>query len=339
MLVTDDQRFVELLTRWISGECTLNDERELLALAADDAFRREALAGLWSAPEQDWQGILDTLRGKIQKKSLPIRVKRFNFMYRLAAVAAVMGGLVVAVWLLNQRKETTNEVPIAQTQAPSGIQDGLATELSENENTTAIRPSGKAGSRLPAGAVADQGKSIREENTEKQTLKSEEIASAAPEPVSAKPVVPATSKDDEMAAEALQSDMTPASAGAPAEQKMPKISEPQKARSMDAAKAKKQQAGKNAVPEAARPQEGWAAFNERLKSDLILPTDVREGRISGKVQLQFTINANGKAENIQVVRALSPECDQEAIRFVRETRWMKSPDNNLVRAEIPFVQR
>jgi len=47
-----------------------------------------------------------------------------------------------------------------------------------------------------------------------------------------------------------------------------------------------------------------------------VPRLALEQGVSGTIHMGFTINANGKVCNIIVVRGISPECDEEAIRVI-----------------------
>lgn len=61
-------------------------------------------------------------------------------------------------------------------------------------------------------------------------------------------------------------------------------------------------------------QELYHYFNESL----VYPTDEMKAHLEGTVILSFSINTAGRAENIQVVQAVSPGIDLEAIRLIEE---------------------
>jgi hypothetical protein len=78
----EDTRFLELLQKWQSGDFTRADEQEMNALAASDAFRREALEGILDFPTHDQATAILSLRRKIAGKSPRHRVL-FHQSWRL----------------------------------------------------------------------------------------------------------------------------------------------------------------------------------------------------------------------------------------------------------------
>jgi hypothetical protein len=70
------------------------------------------------------------------------------------------------------------------------------------------------------------------------------------------------------------------------------------------------------------PLAGWDAYNPFIDSHL--PTAITLGSTAtGNVQLSFTLNALGKAENISIIRSLNRACDAAAIRFIQESPAFK----------------
>ncbi len=57
-------------------------------------------------------------------------------------------------------------------------------------------------------------------------------------------------------------------------------------------------------------------FTKWVYSKIEYPEVARENGISGRVTLQFTIEADGSLTNIRVLRGVDPSIDQEAIRVV-----------------------
>ena len=57
-------------------------------------------------------------------------------------------------------------------------------------------------------------------------------------------------------------------------------------------------------------------FTKWVFSNMVYPEVARENGISGRVTLQFTIEADGSLTNIKVLRGVDPSLDQEAIRVV-----------------------
>lgn len=59
----------------------------------------------------------------------------------------------------------------------------------------------------------------------------------------------------------------------------------------------------------------WTRFIERYN----YPVDAVKARISGKVILNFVVNADGKLSDIKVVRPLFPSADEEAVRLLQKS--------------------
>ena len=62
---------------------------------------------------------------------------------------------------------------------------------------------------------------------------------------------------------------------------------------------------------------GHQALMKFLSENIQYPEEAKESKIQGRVFVQFTINEIGKICNVKVVRSVSPELDQEAIRVVK----------------------
>lgn len=68
----------------------------------------------------------------------------------------------------------------------------------------------------------------------------------------------------------------------------------------------------------AKPIEGYPAFNRYLKDNIIYPEEAKAEKISGRVTIEFTVEANGNLSHFEVIKGLGHGCDEEAIRLVKE---------------------
>jgi TonB family protein len=85
---------------------------------------------------------------------------------------------------------------------------------------------------------------------------------------------------------------------------------------------------------AARPINGWSSFKKYLKENAISPDNK-----TGTVKLAVTINGNGVITNVKVVKGLSTQTDQKAIKLVNNgPRWSASSDGNpqIVTVKVKF---
>ena len=79
------------------------------------------------------------------------------------------------------------------------------------------------------------------------------------------------------------------------------------------------------------PENGWLLFNEYLRNKL---TEKKETLKRGTVILEFNINNINRPSMIKVIKSLTPECNEEAIRLLKDgPRWKikgKTKDINLM---------
>lgn len=66
----------------------------------------------------------------------------------------------------------------------------------------------------------------------------------------------------------------------------------------------------------AGPVGGMSAFYRYVGMKMKYPKEARRMGIEGKVFVEFIVERDGTLSNIKVVRGISPECDQEAVRVV-----------------------
>lgn len=60
-------------------------------------------------------------------------------------------------------------------------------------------------------------------------------------------------------------------------------------------------------------------FNKWVLQNLKYPQIAIENQISGRVYIQFVVNAKGKVENINVLRGADPALDEEAVRVIKSS--------------------
>lgn len=68
---------------------------------------------------------------------------------------------------------------------------------------------------------------------------------------------------------------------------------------------------------------GDAALFKFLSENIQYPSSAIKNKIQGKVIVQFTVDNEGQIRNITVVKPLSTDCDNEAIRIVKKfPKWI-----------------
>lgn len=68
----------------------------------------------------------------------------------------------------------------------------------------------------------------------------------------------------------------------------------------------------------AHPVEGFPSLYEYLEREMRYPEEALEEGLEGTVLAEFTITKSGAVENVKIVKSLSPEIDQEAIRLLHD---------------------
>ncbi|RFP64886.1 TonB family protein [Hymenobacter lapidiphilus] len=90
------------------------------------------------------------------------------------------------------------------------------------------------------------------------------------------------------------------------------------------------------------PAGGYPAFRQYLHDSLNYPERARDRKQEGTVRLQFTVGTDGRLSDIKIVRRLSPECDAEAVRLLKEgPLWFPGAQNGRrtarkVEINVPF---
>jgi len=73
------------------------------------------------------------------------------------------------------------------------------------------------------------------------------------------------------------------------------------------------------MPEYPGGKEGVKTF---IMENVKYPEKAKKNKISGKVFVQFIVDENGEVTNAKVIRAVSPELDEEALRVINSMeKW------------------
>ena len=88
--------------------------------------------------------------------------------------------------------------------------------------------------------------------------------------------------------------------------------------------------------EEVEPAEGWSRFDDYVAENLKSPDELDIKSIRGEVKVSFDVNNRGDAVNIKVEKSLCGQCDEEALRIIKENQWKKKKKNKRVRASVRF---
>ncbi len=70
------------------------------------------------------------------------------------------------------------------------------------------------------------------------------------------------------------------------------------------------------------PADGWNNYDTYITNNLSLTEDIVQKKIHGEVEISFEVQSNGALANIKIDKSLCEECDEAALRAVKEgPRW------------------
>lgn len=62
---------------------------------------------------------------------------------------------------------------------------------------------------------------------------------------------------------------------------------------------------------------GNEAMAQYIKDNLKYPTSAKEASIEGRVNMEFIVTKTGELKNIKIIRGISPDCNEEAVRVIK----------------------
>jgi len=85
------------------------------------------------------------------------------------------------------------------------------------------------------------------------------------------------------------------------------------------------------------PADGWSNYSLYLANNLKVPEEIKRKDAPGEVQLSFEVNKFGEPVNIKVEKSLCKECDEEAIRVIKQgPKWKTKKKKTRVTVKVPF---
>ncbi|MTI29260.1 energy transducer TonB [Xanthovirga aplysinae] len=86
---------------------------------------------------------------------------------------------------------------------------------------------------------------------------------------------------------------------------------------------------------------GWEAYEKYIKENIKYPLKARTNRTEGEVVISFVIRkGNGAITDVEIVKSVSPEIDEEALRLISNMpNWkpaIKDEKEVSVRLQIPI---
>lgn len=89
--------------------------------------------------------------------------------------------------------------------------------------------------------------------------------------------------------------------------------------------------------EVAEPANGSVNYNDYVANNLQIPELEIQKNISGEIRLSFDVNEAGQAINIKVEKSLCAQCDEEAIRILKQgPKWVKKKKDKKGKLSLKF---
>ena len=66
------------------------------------------------------------------------------------------------------------------------------------------------------------------------------------------------------------------------------------------------------------PADGWNNYDTYLSNNLSPSTEILQKNIHGEFEVSFDVQSNGKLSNVNVAKSLCGDCDEEAVRVIKE---------------------
>ncbi len=66
------------------------------------------------------------------------------------------------------------------------------------------------------------------------------------------------------------------------------------------------------------PADGWASYEAYVDNNIQVPEIVNDRNIKGMVELSFDVRKNGSISNAKVDKSLCEDCDEEALRLIKQ---------------------
>lgn len=84
----------------------------------------------------------------------------------------------------------------------------------------------------------------------------------------------------------------------------------------------------------AEPIDGWANYDIYLLNNERIPQQ-GYNKLSGTVDLSFTVNRYGHITDVNVEKSTCPQCEKEAIRLIKEgPRWKLTKGNSPAKVNV-----
>lgn len=340
------------IERYQNGQLSAAERHALEKAALDDPFLADALEGYAFAqtPSADLSTLQQRLQLRIEKKNKSHNIFYLNNWMKVAALLVLIaaGGWLMSQLFGDKKQEqlATKQSPVVQpapdalknstdsTTFPANAPVTAQNEAREKENQTPHKAIRKNVIVPGAPAKQNQASDETDKKTASNSVKNEGAASGyfnTPAQGRLNDVVVSQPANEE--SKKLRSASAPLDTVRTLNVTL-KRSELPANETVVLSKAKDRPQAKRmyVVVDSLEPAEGWTYFDDYITANLHEPEDVKTKVITGEVELQFEVNKEGQPVNITVTQSLCNQCDEEAIRLLKEgPKWKKNKKKGKVK--------
>jgi hypothetical protein len=85
------------------------------------------------------------------------------------------------------------------------------------------------------------------------------------------------------------------------------------------------------------PDDGWEKYDNYLVNNMKIPEEKEILEKGGEVEVSFDVNSKGDPVNIKVTKSLCKECDEEAVRLIKEgPKWKRKNKKEKAKVTVAF---
>ena len=346
------------IQRYHSGQLSPAERHALEKAALDDPFLADALEGYAFAqtPSADLSMLQQRLQRRVEKKKEKRGIFYLNNWMKVAALLVLVAG---GGWLVLQLFGGKQQEQLATKQNP-GVQSPLLPPKTFNDSVTVSsdapvqRQTTEKENAIPQKAIRERV-AVRKPFASKPAKASDEIKN--------EPALTEEKKDGyavgfvnpssaqgrlnevvvaPQANEAFKKSRNAAPVTDTVQMNVTlKRTELSPEETVVLSKAKEKPPAKRlyVTVDSLEPAEGWASFDDYVTTHLQRPEELKEKGLMGEVELQFNVNKEGQPVNITVTQSLCSQCNEEAIRILKEgPKWKKAKKKGKVKIKFPTPQ-
>jgi TonB family protein len=82
------------------------------------------------------------------------------------------------------------------------------------------------------------------------------------------------------------------------------------------------------------PEDGWDLYGYYVDNNIELPADVVNNKIKGTVEISFEVKRNGNIAKAKVEKSLCNDCDEEALRLLKQGPHWKQKKGKRTRSKV-----